>query len=85
MRHSTSVGKTEEDGENSFQDRMVKAPLKAVDLANVLKEVDRVVKETPKFTATMGEKPEKVSSRVMYNFGGGPRFAFVSASSRHAK
>ena len=28
---------------------------------------------------------EMVSSIVMYNFGGGPRFAFVSASSRHAK
>ena len=26
-----------------------------------------------------------VSSIVMYNFGGGPRFAYVSASARHAK
>ncbi len=59
------VGKTEEHGENSFQDRMVKAPLKAVHLPNVLKGVDRVVKETPKFTATMGENPEKVVGFIL--------------------
>ncbi len=58
-------GKTEEDGENSFQHRMVKDPLKTVDLANVLKEVDRVVKETPKFTVTMGEKSEKVVGFIL--------------------
>jgi hypothetical protein len=28
---------------------------------------------------------EHKSSRVMYNLGGGPRFAYVSASARHAK
>jgi hypothetical protein len=27
----------------------------------------------------------KLSSSLMYNFGVGPRFAFVSASSRHTK
>jgi hypothetical protein len=63
------VGKAEEDGENSFQDRMVKAPLKVVDLANVLMEVDRVVKETPKFTVTMVEKPEKVVGFVLEVLG----------------
>jgi hypothetical protein len=63
------TGKTEEDGENSFQDWMVKAPLKEVDLANVLKEVDRVVKETPKFTATMGKKPEKVVGFILEILG----------------
>ncbi len=63
------AGKAEEHGEKSFQDRMVKAPLKAVDLANVLKGVDRVVKETPKFTATMGEKPEKVVGFILEILG----------------
>jgi len=28
---------------------------------------------------------EMVSSIVMYNFGGGPRFAYVSTSARHPK
>jgi hypothetical protein len=56
------VGKAEEH-------RMVKAPLKAVHLANVLKGVDRVVKETPKFTATMGEKPLKVVGFILEILG----------------
>ena len=28
---------------------------------------------------------EMVSSTVMYNFGGGPRFSYVSSSDHHAK
>jgi hypothetical protein len=47
----------------------LQAPLKSVDLVNVLKEVDRVVKETPKFTATMGEKPEKVVGFILEILG----------------
>jgi len=55
------AGKAEQDGENNYQDRMLKTPLKAVDFANVIKEVAQVVKDMPrKFTAVMGEKPEKV-------------------------
>jgi hypothetical protein len=50
------AGKAEEDGENSFQDRMVKTPLKAVHLDNVLKGVDRVVKETPKLSLAMATR-----------------------------
>jgi hypothetical protein len=60
------AGQAERDGENNYQDRMIKVPLKAGDFANVIKEVDKVVREMPrKFTATMGEKPEKTVGFIL--------------------
>ena len=45
---------------------MIKVALKPVDFANVLKEVEKVVKDmTRKFTAAMGEKPEKTVDFIL--------------------
>ncbi len=53
---------------------------------SVAKVVSRVAAadKNPRKRVRGGNVRDK-SSTVMYNFGGGPRFAFVSASSRHAK
>ena len=48
-----------EDGEDNVHDRMIKTPLKQTDLVLLLKEVVQVLAVMPKFTLTMGEKPEK--------------------------
>ncbi len=43
---------------------------------------------TPKYVLVEQEDMRSstiASSTVMYNFGGGPRFVYVSASARHAK
>ena len=54
-----------EDGEDNVQDRMIKIPLKQIDLFNVLKEVVQVVEKMPKFTLSMGEKPEKTVTCIL--------------------
>ena len=54
-----------EDDEDNVQDRMIKTPLKQTDLFNVLKEVVQVVEKMPKFTLSMGEKPEKTVTCIL--------------------
>ncbi len=54
-----------EDGEDNVWDRMIKTPLKQIDLFNVLKEVGQVIKKIPKFTLTMGQKPEKLVTYIL--------------------
>ncbi len=48
-----------EDDEDNVQDMMIKTPLKQTDLVLLSKEVVHLLAAMPKFTLTMGEKPEK--------------------------
>ena len=59
-----------EDGEDNVHDRMIKAPLKQIDLFNTLKEVGQVIEKRPKFTEAMGAKPEKVMAYILDILGG---------------
>jgi hypothetical protein len=56
-----------EDDKDNVQDRMIKTPLKQVDLVLLLKEVVKVVTAMPKFMLAMGGKPEKTVTCILEN------------------
>jgi regulator of replication initiation timing len=64
------MGQAVEDGEDNVCDRMIKTPLKPIDLVNTLKEVGQMFEKRPKFTEAMGAKPEKVLAYVLDLLGG---------------